>query len=408
MCKQDYNLIHSANGTPIKMWTNGVDVTQNAIDQLKTIADLPFIEGWVSAMPDVHAGSKGATIGSVIPTVSAVIPGAVGRDIGCGMSAVKTSLNRVDLPEDLKPIRSAIENAVPHGIGEKGQIDKGAWSTSPKNVQDAWKKLEPRFKELLEFAPQLAKAKTETHLGTLGTGNHFIEVCTDENQDIWIMLHSGSRGPGRAIGDHFSKVAQNLMKAWYIELPDKNLAYIPKQAPEFRQYMTAMNWAQDYARINREIMMENTISSLKGVLGKEFNLSSEVINCHHNYIAYEHHQGKNILITRKGTIRARKGDRGIIPGSMGARSYIVTGKGDPESFHSASHGAGRQMTRKEAQSRFTLIDHFSATEGIECRKDIKVIDETPQAYKDIDKVMEAQKNLVSIDHTLSQIVCVKG
>jgi tRNA-splicing ligase RtcB len=403
-----YEIHQPDGGVPIKRWTRGVAVEDAALKQLENVARMPFIHRWVAAMPDVHWGI-GATVGSVIPMVGAIIPAAVGVDIGCGMMAAQTSLKASDLPDSLGAVRAAIERAVPHGRTVNHGRDKGAWGEAPKPVAAAWKGLADRFERITAKHPAIEKSNTAVHLGTLGTGNHFIEVCLDERDQVWIMLHSGSRGVGNRIGSHFIALAKREMERWMIHLPDQNLAYLPEGSEYFGDYVEAVEWAQDFARQNRELMMQATLKALADAKGiPPFTLGEMAVNCHHNYVAREHHYGKNVLLTRKGAVRAQAGDLGIIPGSMGTRSYIVRGKGNPESFNSCSHGAGRAMSRTEAKKRFTLADHAAATAGIECRKDEDVIDETPAAYKPIDDVMEAQKDLVEVVHTLRQVVCVKG
>lgn len=406
--ERNYEVLETG-GKPIKSWTRGVPFDAKAKQQLANIAALPFIHKWVAAMPDVHVG-MGATVGSVIATHKAVIPAAVGVDIGCGMMASRTSLSASDLPDSLRHVRAAIEKAVPHGRTHNGgKNDRGAWREPPKTHAKAWKGLRGRFKTILDKHPRIGTGNDYTHLGSLGTGNHFIEVCLDQDERVWIMLHSGSRGVGNRIGRYFIGLAKNDMRRHFINLPDKDLAYLPEGTEHFRDYVEAVSWAQDYARTNRELMMGSVIEALGQCRDlPPFEASVEAVNCHHNYVAWEHHYGENVLVTRKGAVRAREGDLGIIPGSMGARSYIVRGKGHPESFHSCSHGAGRTMSRSAAKKRFTLADHEKATAHVECRKDEAVIDETPAAYKSIDAVMEAQRDLVDIVHTLRQVVCVKG
>ncbi|WP_137937718.1 RtcB family protein [Chitinivorax sp. B] len=391
---------------PIKMWTEGVPVEEDARKQLINTAKMPFIFKWLAVMPDVHLG-KGSTIGSVIPTVGAIIPAAVGVDIGCGMMAAKTTLNARDLPDNLGPLRSAIEKAVPHGK-TMGRRDKGAWDTPPELVDDMWATLHPGFKRITNKYPALNKTNNHKHLGTLGTGNHFIEVCLDETDTVWFMLHSGSRGVGNAIGNLFIELAREDMRKWMINLPDRDLAYFPEGTDHFNDYVEAVEWAQGFARLNREVMMRNVIAAARKVITKPFEAAVEAVNCHHNYVQREHHFGQDVLVTRKGAVSAQKGQLGIIPGSMGARSYIVRGKGNEEAFCSCSHGAGRTMSRTEAKRRFTIKDQVQATEGVECRKDSDVIDEIPMAYKNIDDVMYAQRDLVEVVHTLKQVVCVKG
>ena len=359
-------------------------------------------------MPDVHVG-KGSTIGSVIPTKGAVISAAVGVDIGCGMMAARTSLTASDLPDDLFELRCAIEAAVPHGrVVNRNKRDKGAWEDIPEKTAVAWKNLERDFKRITDLTPRLEKTNNIVHLGTLGTGNHFVEMCLDEEDRVWIMLHSGSRGVGNAIGTHFIELAKKDMQRWMINLPDKDLAYFPEGTDHFDDYVFAVEWAQNFARTNREIMMAHTIEAVRKVITKPFDADVEAINCHHNYVTKENHYGKNIFVTRKGAVRARKGDMGIIPGSMGAKSYIVRGLGNEESFCSCSHGAGRVMSRTQAKKQVSLEEHIEAVKGVECRTDADVVDETPSAYKDIDKVMEAQKDLVEVIYVLKQVLCVKG
>jgi tRNA-splicing ligase RtcB len=405
-----YNVINAPNNGLVKAWTQGVQLEDAAKEQLTNAAQLPFIFKWIAAMPDVHFGI-GATIGSVIPTKGAIIPAAVGVDIGCGMMAVQTSLNAHDLPDNLKNIRSAIESAVPHGRTNQGRAgDRGAWHNIPERNGAVWaEELKPRYDAILAKHPKLDRGNHANHLGTLGTGNHFIEVCLDEAENVWFMLHSGSRGVGNRMGNYFIEKARLEMRKFFVNLPDIDLAYFPEHTDGFDDYVEAVEWAQDYARRNRDLMMEQIVGAVRRS-GEVPAFSAEVkaINCHHNYVARESHYGENVLVTRKGAVRAREGDMGIIPGSMGARSYIVRGKGNAESFHSCSHGAGRAMSRNEAKRRFTVADHARMTEGVECRKDADVIDETPAAYKSIDAVMAAQADLVEIVHTLRQVVCVKG
>lgn len=406
MSTPNYDVFHDEYSSPVKSWTRGVPFEMEAKQQLKNIASLPFIHRWIAVMPDVHVG-KGATVGSVIPTVGAVIPAAVGVDIGCGMMAVKTSLRADQLPDNLAGLRAAIEASVPHGK-TLGKRDKGAWNDIPVDVAAMWQGLAARFSSLCEKHSVLTKTNNIHHLGTLGTGNHFIEVCLDERDAVWIMLHSGSRGVGNRIGTYFIDLAQRDMARWFIQLPDKNLAYFPEGTDHFAAYLEAVEWAQEFAMANRQVMMQRVIDAVRLTLGVAFEASLEAVNCHHNYVSREHHYGKDILVTRKGAVRARLGEMGIIPGSMGAKSYIVRGLGNDESFHSCSHGAGRVMSRTEARRRLSLDDHVAATAGVECRKDEDVIDESPAAYKPIEAVMEAQRDLVEVMYTLKQVVCVKG
>ncbi|MDP9190806.1 MAG: RtcB family protein [Acidobacteriota bacterium] len=405
----NYEVIKGETGAPIKAWTKGVQVEESARQQLLNVAQLPFIYRWIAAMPDVHWG-MGATVGSVIPTKKAIIPAAVGVDIGCGMMALRTTLDASDLPDDLKTIRSAIERAVPHGRTDNGgRNDRGAWKNAPSRQLEVWSDLKPRYDAIVEKHPKLGRGNDLNHLGTLGTGNHFIEVCLDEDAHVWFLLHSGSRGVGNRIGTYFIELAKKDMARYHIDLPDANLAYLPHGTKHFDDYVEAVHWAQDFAMWNRKLMMDSVVAAVResGVL-PPFSATEDVVNCHHNYVAIEHHYGENVFVTRKGAVRAKEGDLGIIPGSMGAKSFIVRGKGNPESFHSCSHGAGRSMSRTEAKRRFTVADHVKATEGVECRKDHDVIDETPAAYKPIEAVMAAQSDLVDIVHTLRQVICVKG
>jgi tRNA-splicing ligase RtcB (3'-phosphate/5'-hydroxy nucleic acid ligase) len=398
---------------PVKMWTRGVPVEESAMNQLANVANLPFVHRHVAVMPDVHWG-MGATVGSVIATRGAIIPAAVGVDIGCGMIASRTDLTATDLPDNLHAIRTAIEAAVPHGRTDNGdKNDRGAWGeprTNPANSVQVASLVSDLVRISEKHPARLTNAakRAPHHLGTLGTGNHFIELCLDEVDAVWVMLHSGSRGIGNAIGQHFISLAKEDMKRWFINLPDADLAYLPAGSDHFNDYLEAVEWAQRFAFVNRSLMMDATIEALRSQISKPFVADLTAVNCHHNYVASERHFGENVLVTRKGAVRAQAGDLGIIPGSMGARSYIVRGKGDRESFCSCSHGAGRKMSRTEARKTFTLADHAAAVAGVECRLDADVIDETPGAYKDIDAVMAAQSDLVEIVHTLRQVVCVKG
>lgn len=392
------------------MWIKGVPLEDSAHVQLRNVAKLPFIHKHVAVMPDVHWG-MGATVGSVIPSKGAIVPAAVGVDIGCGMMAARTSLVASDLPDSLAGVRTAIEKAVPHGRTDNGGAgDRGAWHDVQPASLDALAGLTGRLGRIVDKHPKLDKAagRSPHHMGTLGTGNHFIEVCLDQDQRVWVMLHSGSRGIGNKIGTYFIDLAKQEMRRWHINLPDADLAYFPEGTEHFGEYVEAVSWAQEFALANREAMMRATMAALRSTLGREFDASVEAVNCHHNYVSRENHFGENVWLTRKGAVRARAGDLGIIPGSMGVRSYIVRGLGNPESFHSCSHGAGRAMSRGEARKRFTLDDHAAATAGVECRKDADVIDETPAAYKDIEAVIAAQSDLIEVVHTLKQVCCVKG
>lgn len=404
-----YKELTGTGHVPIKAWVNGVPFESKARLQLMNTASLPIIHKWVAAMPDVHLG-LGATVGSVIPTKAAIIPAAVGVDLGCGMMAVKTSLKGGQLPDNLAGLRSEIEAAVPHGRSNgRGSRDKGSWQNPPKHVDSHWQHLVKGFAKITDKYPTIGKSNNYVHLGTLGTGNHFIEICLDEHRDVWIMLHSGSRGVGNKIGSTFIELAKKDMGQHLANLPDKNLAYFQEGSTYFDDYVEAVSWAQDFARANRQAMMEQVLDVMRQSNElPPFEAHLKAVNCHHNYVQKEHHYGADVWVTRKGAVRAGAGDWGIIPGSMGARSYIVSGKGNPESFCSCSHGAGRVMSRTQAKKQFSLKDHKAATKGVECRKDKDVVDETPGAYKDIDAVMAAQKDLVKIEYTLKQILCVKG
>jgi tRNA-splicing ligase RtcB len=401
-----YELIET-HGAPIKAWIQGVPCEEAAKRQLRNIATLPFIHKWVAAMPDVHLG-RGSTVGCVIATRGAVIPAAVGVDIGCGMMALRTELERSRLPAGLAHVRAAIERAIPHGrSNDGGRGDVGAWDEAPHRVQRRWNELLPGYERVIKAHRGARHRSPDCQLGTLGTGNHFVEVCVDEQDRVWFMLHSGSRGAGNRIATYFTMLAQKLVAGAGVHLVDRDLAYLTEGSPEFDGYVEAVHWAQEYALVNRELMMEAMVEAVRKMVHARPGAST-VINCHHNYIAHENHYGEDVLVTRKGAVRARDGDLGIIPGSMGARSFIVKGRGNPESFQSCSHGAGRAMSRGDAKRQFTLQDHARATRDVECRKDAAVIDETPMAYKPIEAVMAAQADLVEIEHTLRQIVCVKG
>lgn len=385
---------------PVFVWTDGVE--QAALDQLSNVANLPIIHGHIAVMPDVHLG-KGATVGSVIPTRAAIIPAAVGVDIGCGMCAVRTTLSAAQLPESLRQVRNQIERDVPVGFN---------MHSNRKLRIKAASLVEPGLKEILDRHPGITskspkKDSWARQIGTLGGGNHFIEICLDEADRVWIMLHSGSRGIGNKIGQYFIEKAKEVIAQADVHLPDRDLAYLTEGEGLFADYWKSLTWAQDYAARNRQEMLEIVIEALGRTL-PPFELEEAAINCHHNYAAKEMHDGTEVYITRKGAIRAGAGELGIIPGSMGARSYIVRGKGNEQSFHSCAHGAGRRMSRSAARRHFSREDLVDQTEGVECRKDKGVIDEIPGAYKDIDLVMEYQNDLVEPVHTLKQVLCVKG
>lgn len=421
----NFSVMEVPNGVPVFMWNKGVQIEEEAIKQLTGLAQMPFVYKHVAAMPDSHYGI-GAPVGSVFASIGAVIPASVGVDIGCGMIAAKTNITRrdIELRSDeinskpkyiLATVRAAIEKAVPMGrTNNGGPGDIGAWANLPDDIKQAWdEKLAPGYES--ELHKDLQKGNSSNHLGTLGTGNHFIEVqlevnhatgAYNEDSPVWIMLHSGSRGPGNRIGSYFIKKAKALMEQFYIKLPDKDLAYFPEGTQGYADYSRALHWAQKFAYINRQIMLQRTLAAINSVV-PGVTIERE-INTHHNYATVEKHFGKQVLLTRKGAINAAKDVAGIIPGSMGTRSYIVNGLGNPLSFNSCSHGAGRAMSRTEARKRFTVADHEAATSGVECRKDAEVVDETPAAYKDIDSVIEAEKDLVTPVVTLKQLLCCKG
>ena len=386
-----YNLI-KGNNVDVKMWTKYVPVESGAIDQLRSITQLPFVFKHVAAMPDVHVGT-GSTVGTVMATTNAVIPAAVGVDIGCGMIACRLSLKASDLPDNLHRLRTEIETMVPVGMDEHSisRLNGTGHKNTRTVLNNQWRQLEKGLEKITEKHPAIdkmvknAEEKAYRQLGSLGGGNHFIELCLDENQDVWVMLHSGSRGIGNAIGRYFIELAQK----------------------DYQDYIDAVSWAQDYAKRNRDAMLTLVITALTRFLPK-FTITKEAVNSHHNYISQEEHYGESVIITRKGAVAAHKGTLGIIPGSMGAKSFIVRGLGNEESFCSCSHGAGRVMSRSAAKKKITVEDHVKATEGVECRKDEGMIDESPSAYKDIDMVMASQTDLVEIVHTLKQVLCVKG
>ena len=388
-------------GRPVKIWTD--EFEDRARVQLLNVSRLPFIHHHVAAMPDVHTGI-GATVGSVIATHKAIIPAAVGVDIGCGMCAARTSLTASDLDEvRLRKVFDQINRDVPVGRGQHREKRALVAAAQP---------FEANLTRMTDKHPQLLKVFGKfsnwiCQMGTLGGGNHFIEVCLDETGRVWVMLHSGSRGIGNAIGHYFIELARRDMERWMIRLPDRDLAYLPEGTEHFEAYVEAVSWAQAYARENRAQMLALVLAALARHL-PPFEITEQAVNCHHNYVEREHHFGENVWVTRKGAIRARTGDLGIIPGSMGARSYIVRGKGNPESFHSCAHGAGRRMSRTAAEKQFTEADLERQTQGVICRKDRGVIDEIPGAYKDIDQVMANQEDLVEVVHTSKQVVCVKG
>lgn len=383
---------------PIKAWVDGVQLEEEAKKQLYNMAALPFVSPHIAVMPDVHWG-MGATVGSVIPTDGAIIPAAVGVDIGCGMMAKKLPID-INAFKDLSKLRHSIERSIPLGMNSHKEpvlvkvLAEGLKTTRPIYLQD-----HPNVFE-----------KSLCQIGTLGGGNHFIELCHDENNQAWVVLHSGSRNAGKTLATYYIEKAKGICKQYFISLPDPDLAYLAEATEDFNNYITALLWAQNYAKINRRMMMQLILKDINYHLGYEkydYHLWQS-IDCHHNFTRRENHFGKNLWITRKGAVGAHEGQLGIIPGSMGAKSYIVKGKGNLNSFCSCSHGAGRAMSRNQAKKIYSIEDHIKATEGVECLKDESVLDETPMAYKDIDAVMSAQSDLVEVVHTLKQVLCVKG
>lgn len=386
------------DSSPIHIWADQVEAS--AMTQLQNMSTLPFLHPHgLAVMPDCHAGI-GSTVGTVIATQRAIVPAAVGVDIGCGMNAVRLSLKADALPDSLSDLRHNIERGIPLGPGGAhktmvGNIDTASMERLSRGVKDG------------VIPAEIQTANLWKQLGTLGSGNHFIEVCLDEEQRVWVMLHSGSRGIGNQIGRHFIEIAKRQMERYFITLPDSDLAYLPEDTEDFNAYWNAVKWAQDYALENRRQMMAMVLRAIAHDIPGT-TVTEEAIECHHNYVDLENHFGRNVYVTRKGAIRARLGDLGIIPGSMGQRSYIVRGKGCADSYNSCSHGAGRVMSRAEAKRRFTVEDLVKQTEGVECNKNASVIDEIPASYKDIDQVMEQQRDLVEVVHTLKQVLCIKG
>ena len=409
-----FSILDAGNGKIVKLWNHGVPFEDAAIEQLKACAQLPFVHPYVAAMPDCHWGN-GSTIGTVMPTKGAICPAAVGVDIGCGMTAMKLELKRASLTdEQVAAIYEGIKKAVPHGrTNDGGDGDRGAWHDIPARIHDAWvtQDFGDDYLELSEKHPGARSRNAERQLGTLGTGNHFIELSEDEEGYVWIVLHSGSRGLGNRIGTYFTKLAQQQCEVAKIDLPTKDLAYLLVGSESCNDYMKALFLAQDFARVNRDLMMgavQEQVARALGLWMKEWPRVLDTIRCHHNYVSIEKHFDEALLITRKGAVDASFGKRGIIPGSMGARTYIVEGLGSKDSFHSCSHGAGRAMGRKAAIKAVTVEQHVAATSGVLCDKTADTLDETPAAYKDIEAVMAAQADLVKPLHTLKAFLCVKG
>lgn len=413
-----YNVLMGAR-CHVKMWNEHVKIEEKAQEQLTQITMMPFVKPYVAAMPDTHWG-MGATVGSVIPTVGAVMPAAVGVDIGCGMMAVRTNYKTSQFTGSFDGWKrawfEAISKAVPHGRSDNGgRNDIGAWPEDavPSDIVEAWRKhfVNPMIDRLFSDHPGARSRNAERHLGTLGTGNHFIEVCTEiDNPDsnLWVVLHSGSRGFGNRIGTYFTKLAGDLCKKWFIELPNKDLGYFPEDSKEYKDYITAVIAAQNFAWLNREIMMSRVLLALGASYDKTVTEVPGTIHMHHNYAQKIMVAGQETILTRKGAVDASLGKWCIIPGSMGAKTYLAVGLGSKDSFNSCSHGAGRAMSRGEALKTFTVADHEKATEGVYCDKTVGVVDETPGAYKDIDAVMESQRDLVEPRVKIKQLVCVKG
>lgn len=402
--------LHDTGGVPLKLWDSHQPFEAGAMQQLRNLASLPFVHSHIAGMADVHWG-RGATVGSVIATKQAIVPAAVGVDIGCGMMGVRTSLTAGQLPDSLSHIRAEIERAVPKGFESSTSANhsKGGWAITPNSIARTWyEKFEERWRAIVARHPRL-QGKTSDQLGSMGGGNHFIEICLDEEQRVWAMLHSGSRGTGNRIGTYFIEAAKEAIAKQRLDfhLADKDLAFLTEGSELFDDYIEAMSFAQDYAMANRELMMGRVLEALRKHL-PAFKTDRQAINCHHNYATRELHFGEPVWVTRKGAVRAGEGELGIIPGSMGTGSFIVEGLGNAESFCSCSHGAGRVMSRGQAKKLISLDDHKAAMKGIECRVDEGVLDESPAAYKDIGAVMDAQTDLVAIKHRLRQVVNVKG
>jgi tRNA-splicing ligase RtcB len=401
---------HETAGVPLKLWDSAGPFEAGAMQQLRNVASLPFVFKHVAGMPDVHWG-KGATVGSVIATKAAIVPAAVGVDIGCGMLAVGTTLTADQLPDDLGAIRAEIERAVPKGFesSQSANHAKGGWAITPNSVARAWNdRFEDRWRKIVAKHPKV-DGKTGDQLGSMGGGNHFIEVCLDEEDRVWVMLHSGSRGTGNRIGTYFIDAAKEAIAKERLDfhLADRDLAFLGEGSQLFDDYIEAMHFAQDYAMSNRELMMGRVLEALRKHV-PAFKTDKQAINCQHNYATREQHFGEQVWVTRKGAVSARAGELGIIPGSMGTGSFIVEGLGNEQSFCSCSHGAGRVMSRGQAKKLITLEQHAEAMKGIEARVDEGVLDESPAAYKDIGAVMAAQEDLVAIRHRLRQVINVKG
>jgi tRNA-splicing ligase RtcB len=425
MAGKNYNVRIAPSGTAIKLWNKHVTIEEAALKQLDEVASMPFVKPYVAAMPDTHWG-MGATVGSVIPTVGAIMPAAVGVDIGCGMMAVRTNLNYKNVDRTVwndttwqKMMFELISKAVPHGRTDNGgNRDIGSWSEVPIDIVQIWaNKFDESYKNLLTHHPNSISKNALRQLGTLGTGNHFIEVCTEiDNPDssLWVVIHSGSRGLGNRIGTYFTKLAGDLCKSMHINLPNRDLGYFGLGTPLYNDYIRAVSLAQKFAWWNRSIMMQRVLKTIGAeqadsvVAVGDKNFVPSMIHMHHNYMTQIRYGNLDVNLTRKGAVDASDGNWVIIPGSMGAKTYIAKGLGNKESFFSCSHGAGRAMSRTQALKTFTVADHQAATLGVYCDKTTAVLDETPAAYKNIDAVMESQRDLVEPVLKLKQLVCVKG
>jgi tRNA-splicing ligase RtcB len=392
-----------------RLWTGDLELEPEALEQIRQVSELPILAGPVAVMPDVHLG-KGATVGTVIPTRAAIVPAAVGVDIGCGMLAVKTDLMARGLPESLDRVRARIERDVPVGFHFHREPLEPEGSRAAGELRRRMRNLESRHAKLriLSRVGRFDAARMWRQLGSLGGGNHFIEMCLDTDRAVWIMLHSGSRNVGKTIGETAMEMAKRHAERMDRALPNRDLAWLDEGSPEFEAYVEGLSWAQEYAALNRDLMLDLVHRALEKALNREIRFLGEVTNCHHNYARLEEHFGERVWVTRKGAVSARAGELGIVPGSMGARSFIVRGKGNAAAYCSCAHGAGRVMSRSRAKKLFSCEDLARQTEGIECRKDPGVIDEIPAAYKDIDRVMAAQADLVEVVATLKQVLCVKG
>lgn len=402
----NYDIIEAGQGRYVKAWKHGVHFEQEAIQQLIAAAQLSVVKPYVAAMPDCHRG-YGSTVGSVIPTKDAVIPAAVGVDIGCGMAYVKTDLRREDLPENLAELRADLETAIPNG----GPGEVGSWPEKvPGVIRREWMdNFSAEYNAICAKHPGIQNPLAMRQLATLGTGNHFVELTTESiGGKVGVLIHSGSRGLGNKIGSYFTAVARHHCEQNHIGLPDRDLAYLPRGTEAFDDYLQALRLAQRYALFNRQLMLDAATGVLMAFVPTAYIPSTPTVHCHHNYMAEETHYGEPLFVTRKGAVRARRGDLGIIPGSMGARTYVVRGLGSEDSFTSCSHGAGRLMSRTAAKKAFTVEDHIRATAGVECDKTEGTLDETPGAYKDIEAVMTAQSDLVEPLYTMKQFLCVKG